>query len=307
METGFMNRIIGLVLALVVGGLLVGGLLIPSIEAIQTNVGDEITLKNNSDIVLKSIDDGDVFKLTSTRNADSSKTDVWTINDKVITNVSGSSLSWNVGLISDAMYIRIISSGNASSGATTLMDSTTGVEQYIGPATTEGVYTWTWEFVNGTMTYIDRYGTVVTAPYTWGYVVCPLEDGEYYSAETDGAGICKDTKDLILCGGYTSGTLDTMYALHNGQTYTSVSDYTMTVNTTTALHDGTTDIYDITVTVDISGEGITETFTPYRIYLPYEVTGHETSGMYYVMFGVISILGIVALVVVAANGIRNKY
>lgn len=292
-------------------GFLVGAIILASFVPIFVNVqnasGDEITLTNESDVVLKTIDDGDVLKLTSTRNADSTKTDVWTINNKVISNVSGGSLSWNVGLISDAMYVRIISSGNASSGATTLMDSTTGVEQYIGPATTEGVYTWTWTFENGEMTYIDRYGTVVVASYTWGYVACPLEDGEYYSAETVGAGICKDASDLILCGGYTSGSLDTMYALHNGETYTSVSDYSMNVNATTSIHEGTTDIYDITVSVDISDGTDTETFTPYRIYLPYEVTGHATKGVMFDIFGLLPLIAGVGLLMGAVVYFLRRY
>lgn len=300
------TKLIPIILTLVVGIILAGSVLMPVIDDAQTDLGNPITLKNDSDIVLKSIDDGDVFKLTSTRNADSSKTDVWTINDKVISNVSGSSLSWNVGLISDAMYVRIISTANASSGATTLMSSTTGVEQYISPATTEGVYTWTWTFDNGEMTYIDRYGTEVVASYTWGYVACPLEDGEYYSAETDGTGICKDASDLILCGGYTSGSLDTMYALHKGETYTSVSDYSMSVNTTTSLHDGTTDIYDITVSVDITDGTDTENFTPYRIYLPYEVSGHATAGASYSLLGAIPIMVIIALIMGAVGMVVVK-
>lgn len=299
------KNIIQMVVAVVIGVIMIGPLT-GVVSGAMVTAGDEITMTNNSDIVLKSIDDGDVFKLTSTRNADSTKTDVWTINDNVVSNLSGSSLSWNVGLISDAMYVRIVSQANASSAATTLMSSTTGVEQYISPGSTEGVYTWTWTFENGTMTYIDRYGTEVTAPYTWGYVVCPLEDGEYYSAETEGVGICKDVKDLILCGGYTSGSLDTMYALHNGETYTSVSAYTMTVNSTTVLHDGTTDIYDITVSVDISDGESTESFTPYRIYLPYEVSGHATSGSMYDLLGVIPLLVTIGLILGVVGVIASR-
>ena len=299
-------NILTLAITLTLGVILAGSVLMPVIDDAQTDLGNPITLKNNSDIVLKSIEDGDVFKLTSTRNADSTKTDVWTINDNVVSNLSGSSLSWNVGMISDAMYVRIVSQANASSAATTLMSSTTGTEQYISPGSTEGVYTWTWTFENGTMTYIDRYGTEVTAPYTWGYVVCPLEDGEYYSAETDGVGICKDASDLILCGGYTSGSLDTMYALHKGETYTSVSAYTMNVNTTTAIHTGTTDIYDITVSVGISDGNDSETFTPYRIYLPYEVSGHATAGAAYSLLGALPIIVIIGLVLAATAAIMVK-
>lgn len=298
------NNILGVLMGIIIGVILIGSLLAPTIEGVQKTAGEEVTLKNDSDTVLKSIDDGDVFKLTSTRNADSTKTDVWTINDETITNVGGDAFSWTVGLISDAMYVRIQSTNNASSGA--LMDSTTGAEQYISPGTTEGTYIWTWTFANGVMTYVDRAGTEVTAPYTWGYVACPLEEGEYYSAETDGVGICSSADDLILCGSYTTGSLDTMYAYHNGEKYVSVSSYTMTVNTTTELHDGTTDIYDITVTVDISDGENTENFTPFRIYLPYEVTGHADSGAAYSMYGAIIILAIAALLILGVRIITRR-
>ena len=303
-----LKNIGGIVAGFVIAVVLLSSVLVPVISSTLVTAGDELTLKNDSDIVLKSIDDGDVLKLTSTRDANNSKTDVWTINDQQITSVSGGALGWNVGLISDAMYVRVLSSGNAASAATTLMSSTTGTEQYISPGTTEGAYVWTWTFEDGVMTYIDRYGTEVTASYTWGYVACPLEDGEYYSAETNGVGICSSADDLILCGGYTTGDLDTMYAYHNGEKYVSVSAYTMTVNTTTELHDGTTDIYDITVSVDVSDGENTETFTPFRIYLPYEVTGHADSGTMYSLLNIIPLLVTVGILmgIVTAVFVRRE-
>lgn len=299
------TNILTLVITLVIGIILAGSLLAPVISDAQKTIGPEVTLTNDSDIVLREIEDGDVFKLTSTV-VSGSKTDVWTINDAPIAGINGSALGWNVGLISDAMYVQVMASGNPSSGSVLMMDSTTGEKQYISRATTDGTYVWSWTFSDGELTYIDRYGTTVTAQYTWGYVACPFEEGEYYSAEASGSGVCKSVNDLILCGAYTTGALDTAYAYYNGQTYAANTDYTMSVDAQTELHAGTTDIYDITVSVNMTDGTNTETFTPFRIFLPYEVTGHEAGGASYALVGAIPIMVIVALLMVAVGAIAYR-
>lgn len=305
----FVNKITGYVLTLVLGAILVGGLLIPTVEGIQTNIGEEITLTNDSKIVLREIEDGDVLRLTRTVDSAGVGTDVWDLNGDTLSNLDQSSLSWNVGLISDAWYVQIKVQSIVSATAYKMdqANPSSGQIDFGGAGTTEGVYVTTFTASEGVITYTSRTGTTIDLPYTWGYVICNYEEGDYYSAETGGAGICKTVEDLILCGAYTTGDLDTMYAYHGGETYVSNSSYTMNVNTQLTKHSGTTDIYDITTAVIMSDGENEETFTPYRIFLPYEVTGHESSGTYYVMFGVVALLGIIMLVVVAANAIRNKY
>lgn len=307
METGFMNKIIGLVIALVLGGLLVGGLLIPSIEAIQTNVGDEITITNNSPIVLREAHEGDVLKVVRSVS-DGTTTDTWTLNGEVCLGPTGSADTWNVGVMSDGIYFSINSPSNGSIGSWIDIPNNgtlTNISGVIGGVAqsyqiTFNADTMVLENVTSTPT------TVATSPYSWAYVLCPFGEGEYCAAMPNGAGVVKDPNQIILSGLYYTGDLDTTYC-YNKVAFVGNTDYSMTANITTALHEGTTDIYDANVTVTITDGTNSETFTPYRILVPYEVTGHETSGMYYVMFGVISILGIVALVVVAANAIRNKY
>ena len=310
METGFMNRIIGLVIALVVGGLLVGGLLIPSIEAIQTNVGDEIKITNNSPIVLREAEPGDVLECVRTVS-DGVAADAWTLNGEAVVGPTGSADTWNVGILSDGIYLSVNAAANAAVGSWYAMSAATPTPSYLSGGGGSGAH-YGIVFAEDTITVYGNYGaesptTITTAQYTWAYVVCPYGEGEYCAPVAGGVGIVKNPEQVILCGAYTTGDLDTMYAYINGETYVSNSAYTMTANISTATHSGTTDIYDATVSVTISDGADSETFTPYRILVPYEIAGHESSGMYYVMFGVISILGIVALVVVAANGIRNKY
>ena len=305
-----MNRIIGLVIALVVGGLLVGGLLIPSIEAIQTNVGDEIKITNDSTIVLREIEPGDVLKCTSTY--DTVSHNAWTLNDEPITTLTAGSVNWNVGVMSDGYYMQILASTNSNMATWYEVASTSATVHYVNSANeTNTLRTYTITFGEDTITavYDDGAGNTPTNTfdYSWGYTICPYGEGEYCAPVTNGVGLVKNPNQVILCGAYTSGDLDTMYYYKDGQTYVSNTAYTMTADITTELHTGTTDIYDVTVSVVMSDGTNDETFTPYRVLLPYEITGHESSGTYFVMFGVISILGIVALVVVAANGIRNKY
>ena len=307
----FVNKITGYVLALVLGAILVGGLLIPTVEGIQTNIGEEITLTNDSAIVLREIEDGDVLKCVRTKTSETAFSDAWTLNDEPITNLSGTSLSWNVGLISDAIYMQINANSNNAAGIYYNMTLSNPSVLYFGISSSAevgdtGTSTFT-VTTDGNITVVSSNRATLTVPYTWGYVICNLDDGEYYSAETGGVGICKKASDLILCGAYTSGALDTMYSYVNGVSYVSNSAYTMTVDADLTKHAGTTDIYDITTSVIMSDGANDETFTPYRIFLPYEVTGHANTGTYYVMFGVISILGIVAIIVIAANAIRTKY
>lgn len=306
----FVNKITGYVLALVLGAILVGGLLIPTVEGIQTNIGDEIKITNNSPIVLREAEPGDVLECLRTVSGGVA-TDAWTLNGEAVVGPTGSADTWNVGILSDGLYVQVYAPNIGNPGAWYNMSDAPPTINYLLGGGDNGAH-YGMVFGDDTITIYSGYGgesptTVVTATYTWAYVICPYGDGEYCAPLSGGVGIVKNPEQVILCGAYTTGDFDTMYAYINGETYVSNSAYTMTANISTVTHSGTTDIYDATVSVTISDGGDNETFTPYRILVPYEVSGHESSGTYYVMFGVISILGIVALVVVAANAIRNKY
>lgn len=296
------TKLIPLIMTLVVGIILAGSLLIPVLSDAQKTIGPEVTVTNDSAIVLREIEDGDVLKCVRTKTGATSWTDVWTLNDDVISSLSGGSLAWNVGIMSDAIYMQINSSGNSAAGTYYDMTRSTPAATYYGISSSAeigDVGVTSFSFANGAATVTYNENTTLEVPYTWGYIVCPYEDGEYCAAVSGGVGAVKDPNQVALCGAYTSGDLDTMYYYKDGQTYVSNTAYTMTANITTAVHSGTTDIYDATVSVDMTDGDDTESFTPYRILVPYEVTGHAASGASYSLLGAIPIIVIVALIVAA--------
>lgn len=290
--------LIGVVMTVLIGVILIGTVLAPTVEGIQKTAGDEITLTNNSAIVLREMQIGDVLQCTVI----DANNDTWTLNGEPITNLSQSTVTWNVGIISDGIYLQINSGANSSSGSFYDMALETPTVNYLNGTTPGTTYTFTAEeddiVVVGNST--------IRYPYTWGYVVCTYEDGQYYSAESTGSGICSSADDLILCGTYTSGELDTAYAYRNGQTYVSNTAYSMSIPYELSLHEGTTDIYDIDVTVTMTDGTNTETFTPYRIYLPYEVTGHEASGAEYTLYGVVIVLFVIVVFMVAVRALMTR-
>lgn len=302
-------KIISLVVGLTVGVLLMVGLVSPVVADGQATAGNEITLKNESPIVLREIENGDVLECVRTVT-DGVATDAWTLNGEPVVGPTGSADTWNVGLISDGIYLSVNAAGNAAVGGWVAMDvATPSGTNYLAGGTNGSHYGIVAR--DGTITIYSGYGgespyTIVTKNYTWGYVVCPYGEGEYCAPIAGGVGLVKNPDQVILCGAYTSGELDTMYYYKGGQTYVSNTAYTMTANITTAIHTGTTDIYDATVSVAMTDGTNTETFTPYRILVPYEVTGHATSGANYALLGAIPIVAFIALIAFAAFAVRGR-
>lgn len=304
------NKWITLTIGFMVGAVILASF-VPIFVEVQDDAGESITLANDSSIVLREVKAGDI--LTSERTVitqGASYSDKWFLNSEELTNIGQTFLTWNVGIISDAIYLQIQSGGSSpTAGVYYDMTRVNPASLSIGAGNLEAgqVATWSAEFDNGVVTVTDRLGNETEYSYTWAYVVCNFEDGEYYSAETGGAGICKSANDLILCGAYTSGNLDTMYSFVNGVSYVSNDNYTMTVNAPLTKHTGTTDIYDISVNVDMSDGVDTENFTPYRIFLPYEVSGHATKGAMYDIFGLLPLIAGVGLLLVACIEFLRRY
>lgn len=288
------TNILTLVITLVVGIILAGSLLAPVISDAQNTIGPEITMTNESSFVLKEADTGDVLKNVRT-TVDGTRTDAWTFNDTAIVGPSSGGTNWTVGVMSDSVYMQINAPDNASAGSWLYMDGT-GTYHYFG---------------NITVTFTDteiqidtgNADTSANVDYTWAYVICPYEEGEYIAPALGGTGYVSKATDVLLCGFYSTGELDTTYYYHDGNSYVSTEGYSMTANIALALHEGTTDIYDATVSVTVTDGVDSETFTPYRIFVPYEVTGHAASGASYSLLGAIPIMVIVALVMVAVGAI----
>lgn len=296
------NKLIPLIMTLVVGIILAGSLLVPVLSDAQKTIGPETTLTNNSLIVLRELENGDVLECVRTVTGDTA-TDVWTLNGETVAGPTGGANSWNVGLMSDGIYLAVNAESNSAVASWYSMNATTTNPSYLSGGGSSGAH-YGIVALDGTITIYSDYGsesptTITTKTYTWGYVVCPYADGEYCAAVPHGVGLVKSPDQVILCGAYTTGDLDTMYYYKDGQTYVSETAYTMTANIATAVHTGTTDIYDATVSVDIANGDDVESFTPYRILVPYEVTGHKASGASYSLLGAIPIIVIAALIVAA--------
>lgn len=305
MET---KSMIGLIIGFLVGAIILASF-VPIFVNVQNASGEETTLTNDSPIVLREIKNGDVLECVRTVT-DGTATDLWTLNGETVVGPTGSADTWNVGLMSDGIYLSVNAAGNAAVGSWYAMDATTPGASYLSGGANGSHYGIV--AMDGTITIYSGYGsenpyTIVTKDYTWGYVVCPYGEGEYCAPVSGGVGLVKTPDQVILCGAYTTGDLDTMYYYKDGQTYVSNTTYTMTANITAAVHEGTSDIYDATVSVTISDGVDSETFTPYRILVPYEVTGHATKGVMFDLFGLLPLIAGVGLLMGAVVYFLRRY
>lgn len=287
------KNIMSIMVVALVGAVILTGFL-PVLGATQETIGESVTYVNESSFVLKEADAGDVLK--NIRTTDSGvNTDTWTFNNQSIVGPTGAGTNWTVGIMSDSIYAQINAPANASAGYWQYMDGT-GPIHYFG---------------NITVTFTDTEIQIVTgsdatstiANYTWAYVICSYEEGEYYAPAFDGVGYVNKNTDVLLCGYYSTGELDCMYSYHNGQTYVSNASYTMKINNDLTLVNGTTDIYTTAVDVEISDGADTEHFTPFRIFVPYEVDGHKTAGALYDLYGLIPLIVAVGLLMFVITAI----
>ena len=305
METGFMNRIIGLVIALAVGGLLVGGLLIPSIDGMTAT---EKTFENTGYFYLEEYS-GDNIAYSAFWDHEHPKQ--ITVNDEVIPLDYTDNV--NVSVILDGDYF-LRYQPNTSGGSVSLYQSTYGL---IHATVNDGT--------DMTVTYSDGVMTVsngtATRDITTNFFYSISNDGPFVMKKTNtsvymngdsiiyGAGRTSVGTDIV--GTLVSGTLDDVdVTIWRGSA--TVRD--VTVNKTAV--NGYNDLYKFDSVVFVVDDTLEDnptteqTITYSYVVVPASVTAELSQHMdatQIAMFGVISILGIVALVVVAANGIRNKY
>lgn len=307
METGFMNRIIGLVLALVVGGLLVGGLLIPSIEAMTAT---EKTLTNEGYVRYTSINADDEEEIVIQWDYTNPK--YLTINDKSL-DISQYKEMWASIVFGEQWTLRY----NYTTTNTQL--------QYFGQTNTDFVYAYESSELNltatlnsGTITVTN--GTITkTATYTTAYY--PDEAGSMIMKKSDGTSYLLKDSSIVIANGMTYSNPYTIGVFFDGsigaglnfELFRNLDDFAVsnvaTHYTDSAKYEGVIELSN--VTFDLTpGENPAIAATYSYFLVPYQITAELSQHMdatQIAMFGVISILGIVALVVVAANGIRNKY
>ena len=297
METGFMNRIIGLVLALVVGGLLVGGLLIPSIEGMTTteltyiNVGSPYQTTDTEDAethtIVISKDDGGNLVITT-----DGKTD--TLPDF---SLYGSATI----LFAENTFIRLTSAGAVnvygSTNASTYGNASIGTASAENPitititGTTAAITTYT---INNVQAYIAPEGPLVLSKNPYVHENSTVYVGALNTIAGTGIAfvLYGPLDDLIKKGVWPNGR--------------GIGE--VTVN----LENKTTDLYKLDrITAEATNDGnVFGTMTINYLLAPKEVVYENPAyigSTNAVIMGVVSLLGIVALIVVAANGIRNKY
>ena len=316
METGFMNRITGLVIALVVGGLLVGGLLIPSIEGMTAPTLE----KTNTGAYFTTPDDGEHTVI---------------ISDGVITYDDNECI-WpdfsyfgSITLIAGADWCIRADAYNPTTQACRITIAgpphTFDVLGVYGPGTGNSIII----SINGTDVSIipytgDTAGTERTetdllytiadkGAYVMSYKPYLLEDTPIFGSirnnnNASGADIFENVSGTL---GDVENMTATELRLYKGSATPSTGDFAGNVFTADAAN-VVTNLYKL--------DKISQTFTLWddssaTIYLSYLIVPETISynnpayigSTNAVIMGVVSLLGIVALVVLAANGIRNKY
>lgn len=310
------NKIVMISIAAVIGIIVLGSVLMPILDDARETAGAEIVKTNaGTGHTFKEMVAGDVLYCHSVY-ANSTRTDTWTLNGDTVLNEGISGLTWDWILISDSFFAQVNAPSNPSLGTGQAISSNPGATIYYPGANSEvsdREYKWTMGN-DGALTFelwndgVAGTGAVFTT--TWAYVVSTIEDGAYMSAQltTNPYYARLDNKDVILAGNYTTGDLDTGYYYGKDGVLTVLnSSYTGTVNFTQDLTDGTTDIYDTKLTVTITDGNDSEEFSPYRALVPYQVSGHESSGSAYQIYGAIPVLIVAAILLgIAGLVIRSR-
>lgn len=298
------NKIVMGAIGIMVAVVMIGGAFLPAVNG-ALHISEPITEYNiGTKQTYREVKTGDVFQLVSTYDeVTAKKTDVWTLNGETVVNSSSDTFSWNVGIISDSFWINILSSGNASSASWYAIKSDGITPTYVGASSSQPNVTWRITVGSDTIswTYNGEGATTTTAPipYTWAFVPCSIKDGRYMSSiiADSTIPIVNNIEDIVLCGTYSTGELDTCYYYYKGETYVNISGYTGENTTELTLHNGTYDLYDATIKFAVSNGTTTEEFTPFRALVPYEVNGYSDEGVIHSMISILPIVGVAGLVI----------
>lgn len=282
METSYVNKITGFVIALVLGAILVGGMLAPTVAGIQDTVGNPITKTNESQQYM-SLSMGDV-EMDLTNGA-------LTVNGEEYTFVNTDRIIFAC----DSFVIYY----NGTNAYGSYVEMQAGIRN---------ISTFDISVVNGVINASVTYDNNVTQsvsdkPIVFSFYIDPNGDYSYFAPQYAQPYV-KTIKDLYAFGAYYTGDNDTYYWYYNGIAGGYSEDYTYAFDATLSKAEGTTDIYTAS---DISFSVGDESFTPFSMIVAKAVDGHATAGPAYAMFGVIVLLAIVMLVVISANAVKGKY
>ena len=273
--------LVAVIMTVLVGVILIGTLLAPTIQGIQKTVGDEVTKENTGSVYYSECESGVDVSFTSTSTG-SLRTN--TLNEETITT----ELTTETVIMTNQFAVLINNSGHCNYYG--------HINKFFSTGSTDSLTV----TITGMSAKVEITGqTAWTIPLAWGYFMD--EEGEVQTLMEGDSAYVNSIKDLTMGGYYATGDNDTRYYYHDGETYASV--YSMTVTGDLTLVDGTTDIYTVTnISVDIGGED----FVPYNILVPRTVTGHESGGAEYTLYGVVVVLFIVVLFVVAVRSLITR-
>lgn len=276
---------IELTVGIVVGLVVFSAILMPVIDGAQKNAGAEVTYTNGQQAVYHLAENDSV---TFERTYASATGGFVTINGTTYSQTEIGAFG-NL-LMSDSITITQNAGGNQCN--VYAKDVNTGT-LFSGSAS------FTLTAADGEITIIVGDNTYTYA-YTWLYYYAP--DGEYSLMDsTNTTRYVKSINDYTASGLYASGENDCYYFVKNGEV--TAEGYDATVDYTLTPVEGTTDIYTITLTINVDDES----FSPYVVLVPLTVTGHADSGAIYDMLGVIPILIIAGLIVgIAATVISRR-
>lgn len=273
---------IGVVIGILVGGLILS-CFVPVIVSTQQTVGDGITLTNES------------YEYVSLSNGDVNTTyedGVLKINDvtQTVPAVGGQIffacdyvILWFNGSVPYGSYL------NQASGIRNIasFDLTVSDNKLSGSVTYDN---------NKTQTVSDQ-------DITFSFYYDPNGEYSVFKGSTTQPYVNSDV-DITAVGTYYTGDNKTFYWCYNGVAGGIDENFTYGATISKTLTDGTTDIYNVTgVTFDISGE----TFTPFYMIAPKEVSGHQTSGAMYDILGMLPLVAGVGLLMFAVVYFLRRY
>lgn len=290
------NNLIMGVISIMICALLVGTALLPAINSASSNA-DIKTYYNDDGTTFREMREGDVFEGMRTVS-ESGNIDVWYLNGEPI-NLSIS--DWDNVLMTNGVYVRANSSTSSSFGAYYVSSNPTSQTNMHSSSTEWCKFVFTAgadSIVITKMTSNDTEPSEIgTYPYTWGFVACPVDQGAYMaSSSANGTGYVLSDSEIILCGAYTTGDLDTMYFYHDGTFSTATDTITGTADIERTLVNGTKDVYNVSVSVNLTNGTLNESFEPFKILIPYKITGHLSNGPIANMFGILPFIAIAGLI-----------
>lgn len=277
------RNIVTLVLFSIVGIVLVSSF-VPAIVGIQEVAGDKTTVENTG-----------VNTLPITYWNGEEMDYEWDYTNKVLTlNDEPLSLTANQMLFSTSTFA-IWTRANSTARLAALGDvvdvTNSDFSVVIGA---DGSYT------------LTRGSTVYEGTISWGLYQDENGTANLVQGTRSSAGYKTSTSnDVIILGNlYSTGENDTYYSYYNGELVVDeqyIEESSVVLNKT--LLDGYTDIYATTVTVNVGDES----FTPYYAVVPKTVSGHESSGAMYDIFGMLPLVAGLGLLLLICIEVFRRY